>query len=121
MNRTALAFIILSPIRVALIQCSAAAPSVPIFNQAAFNANAKLYGNKTANLIELKKVAGWLNHTANTELNFDVPPFFGLSSPEIIDYLKTMPYNNDNTWAYILEQWNSFEFAPAGKHHPFDQ
>lgn len=102
----ALCFSILTLLLIPIAQ-GAANGSGPVFNETAFNQNAALYGNKTANLIELKKIADYLNSLQSSKM-FEVPTFFGLSSLDIITYLQQKPYEQTNAWDYILSQWRLF-------------
>jgi hypothetical protein len=57
-------------------------------NQANFDNNVALYGNKTANLMELNNVTQNLNSQA-TEVHYEVPSFLGIRDNDVHEYLKT--------------------------------
>lgn len=88
---------------------AAASASVPKFDHAVLDQHAALYGNKTANLTELERIVGHLNKQIKGPVSFAVPPFFGIGSQEIIEYLKTIPYEQTTAWEYILDQWEQFK------------
>lgn len=89
---------------------SSSSSSLAQFDEKVFNETAQLYGNKTANLIELEKIVSHLN-TIQHAKSFAVPTFFGLSSREIIAYLEKKPYEQTTVWNYILQLWKKFKAA----------
>lgn len=70
-----------------------------------FEENARKYGNKSANLIELKVIVQELNAQNKTEKKFVVPALFTGSHQDVVEFL-------DNTFK---EEWQQFVTAQRGK------
>lgn len=81
-------------------------PELPTFNSTSFNQNAALYGNKAANLIELKK-------------NFLVPHFFLISDTQVKQFLNSIQITtngNETVLQFINHQMEIFsEVQPRDK------
>ncbi len=60
------------------------------FDEQQFKNYADKYGNKTANLRELQKVVGNINQDDHIKTKFAVPPFFGVSHQEVVNYLRSV-------------------------------
>jgi len=81
------------------------------FDRASFNQYAAQFGNKTANLHELGRIAMALNQEQPGIKNrYEVPSFLGISHNEVVQYLTSVPFDEArSTYDYIRQEWEQFK------------
>lgn len=78
---------------------------------------AKAYGNKTANLMELRRIVKELEPIAQQyKLMVSIPDIFGVSHQHIVDFLMKYAISTQGndlvpTWQYVNQEWASFKIA----------
>ena len=81
------------------------------FNQASFDQYAAQFGNKTANLHELGRIAKALNsEQPGIKNSYAVPTFLGISHDAIVNHLALVPFDEAMSTAdYIMQEWERFK------------
>ena len=81
------------------------------FDRASFNQYAAQFGNKTANLHELGRIASALNsEQPGIKNRYEVPSFLGISHDEVVQYLVSVPFDETiSTLDYIKQEWERFK------------